>query len=113
VFVVAYVLLAALLIFAAARKLSHREDVVASYARVGVPEDRLNLLALILLTGAAGLIAGLFWEPVGIAAAAALVLYFVLAIAAHVRADDTKNLPTPITMETLAAAALILRLAAL
>jgi hypothetical protein len=107
------VLLGALLTFAAARKLSHRDHVVASYARVGVPEDRLNHLALILLAGAAGLILGLLWAPVGIAAAAGLVVYFMLAIAAHIRADDAKNLPTPITMETLAAVALVLRVAAL
>jgi hypothetical protein len=107
------VIFAALIVFAAARKLSHREDVVASYARVGVPEERLNALAAILLAGAAGLIVGLLWAPLGIAASAGLALYFVLAIAAHVRAADAKNLPTPLTMEMLAAATLILRVAAL
>jgi hypothetical protein len=105
-------LFAALVVFAAVRKLSHREAVVHSYLRVGVPRDKLDLLAVILLAGAVGLIAGLLWAPVGVVAAAGLVCYFGLAIAAHIRADDAKNLPTPIVMLALAIAALVLRLAA-
>jgi hypothetical protein len=106
------VLLAALLVLTAARKLSHREDVVASYARVGVPEARLNQLAMILLLGAAGLIIGIAWAPVGVAAAAGLVAYFVAAAWAHIRAADARRLPTPLAFEALAIAALALRLAA-
>jgi xanthine/uracil/vitamin C permease (AzgA family) len=101
-------LLAALLVFAALRKLSHRPAVVASYTRVGVPEDRLDLLAWILLAGAAGLVAGLVWPPIGIAAGIGLVAYFALAVAAHIRAGDVRNLPVPLTMELLAVATLIL-----
>jgi DoxX-like family len=101
--------LASLLAFAAVRKLSHRPEVVASYTRVGVPEDKLNYLALILLAGAAGLIVGLFWGPLGVAAAAGLVVYFLLAIGAHIRASDAANLPTPLAIELLAGAALVLR----
>jgi hypothetical protein len=106
-------LLAATLAFAAIRKLSHRPEVVQTYARVGVPEDKLNYLAIILLAGAAGLILGLFWAPIGVAAAIGVVSYFLLAIASHVRADDTENLPTPIVIEVVAAAALALRLVTL
>ena len=101
------VLLAALLVFAAIRKLSHRPEVVATYTRVGVPEERLDLLAWILLAGAAGLLAGLAWQPVGIAAGIGLVVYFLLAIAAHVRAGDLRNLPVPVVMELLAVASLV------
>ena len=101
------ILLAALLVFAAVRKLSHRPDVVATYTRVGVPEDRLDRLAWILLAGAAGLIAGLFWPPIGVAAGIGLVVYFLLAIAAHVRFGDARNLPVPVVMELLAVASLI------
>jgi uncharacterized membrane protein len=102
------VLLAALLVFAAVRKLSHRPEVVATYTRVGVPEDRLNSLAWILLAGAAGLIAGLVWRPIGVAAGIGLVVYFVLAIASHIRAGDLRNLPVPVVMELLAVASLVL-----
>jgi hypothetical protein len=101
------VLLAALLVFTAVRKLSHRPEVVATYTRVGVPEDKLDYLAWILLAGAAGLIAGLAWRPVGVAAGIGLVVYFLLAIASHVRADDARNLPAPVVMELLAVASLV------
>jgi hypothetical protein len=81
---------------------------VATYTRVGVPEERLDLLAWILMAGAAGLIAGLFWQPIGVAAGIGLVVYFLLAIAAHIRAGDTRNLAIPVAMELLAGASLIL-----
>jgi hypothetical protein len=103
------VVLAATLAFAAIRKLSHREDVVRSYARVGVPEERLDALAAILLAGAAGLLAGLFWKPIGVAAALGVVCYFALAAAAHIRFHDQARLPTPLVILALALAVLIMR----
>jgi xanthine/uracil/vitamin C permease (AzgA family) len=109
--VIVSILLAAALVFAAVRKLSHRPEIVATYARVGVPEERLNHLAVILLAGAAGLLLGLAWAPIGVAAAIGLVAYFALAVVAHLRAGDAANLPTPVTIELIAIAALVLRLA--
>lgn len=105
------VVLAAMLVATAVRKLGHAPDVVATYTRVGVPEARLNLLAAVLVAGAAGLVAGLAWAPLGIAAATGLVCYFAFAIGAHLRADDLKPLPTPVAFAVLAVAALVLRLA--
>ena len=104
-------LLAILMSYAAVRKLSHRPEVVASYARAGVPEGKLDLLAVTLLAGAAGLLIGLIWEPLGVAVAAATVLYFLVAIGAHVRTGDFAQLPTPILMELLAVGAAVLRVA--
>jgi uncharacterized membrane protein YbjE (DUF340 family) len=106
-------LLAAVLAFSALRKLSHRPEVVATYTRVGVPEDKLDSLAFVLLAGAVGLVVGEFWGPLGVAAAAALVVYFLLAIGAHIRADDAVHLPTPIVIELMAVAALVLRVGSL
>ena len=105
-------LLAALLAFTAVRKLSHDERVVESYARVGVPEDRLNHLAAILLAGAAGLVAGLVWTPLGIAAAAGVLCYFLAALAFHVRANAIGNMLTPLVYAAMAAVALALHIAA-
>jgi hypothetical protein len=107
------VLLAALLALAAIRKLTHQERIVQSYLRVGVPEDKLNYLAIILLTGAAGLILGLLWAPIGVAAAIGVICYFIGAVAFHLRANDAKNLPTPVALAVLAAVALALRFATL
>jgi DoxX-like family len=100
--------LAALLTFSAVRKLSHAPDVVESYARAGVREQWLNPLAIVLLAGAAGLVAGIFWEPLGIAAAGAFVAYFAVACSFHLRNGDAAHLPTPLLMLALAAAALAL-----
>jgi hypothetical protein len=106
-------LLAAILAAAAVRKLSHREEVVASYERVGVPPERLDHLAFILLAGAAGLVIGLSWAPIGIAATIGVICYFVLAIVAHIRHHDERYLPTPVAIEVLAVATLTLRVASL
>jgi uncharacterized membrane protein YbjE (DUF340 family) len=110
---IASLLLAALIAFAAARKLTHAAPVVESYERAGVPERWLNVLALVLLAAAAGLVLGRLWAPLGIAAAACLVPYFAVAIAFHLRHNDAANLPTPLVMAGLALAALVLQLAAL
>ena len=108
--VIVSALLAALLTFAAIRKLSHREEVVETYTRVGVPEDKLDYLAIILLAGAAGLILGLLWTPLGVAAAVGVTCYFLVAIAFHIRANDARNLPTPMVIAGMAVAALVLQL---
>lgn len=104
--------LAAALTASAAMKLSHSPKVVEFYGSVGVPEDKLNYLAALLLAGAGGLVAGLFWPPIGVAAAACLILYFAGAIGFHLRARDLKGLPNPSLLLLAAIAALVLRLAA-
>jgi hypothetical protein len=104
-------LLTALLVVSAFIKITRREPFVQGYLRVGVPVDRLNQLAAILLAGAAGLVAGLWWAPLGIAAAIGVICYFLLAVAAHLRAADARNLLNPLIYLVLAAAALALRLA--
>jgi hypothetical protein len=104
-------LLAALISYSAARKLTHAPDVVASYALAGVPEERLNLLAAVLFAGAAGLVAGLAWEPLGVAAAAALAVYFAVAVGFHLRHGDAAHLATPLVLALLGVAVLAARLA--
>jgi hypothetical protein len=99
--------------FSAARKLTHQEQIVQSYVRVGVPENKVDHLAMVLLAGAAGLLLGLVWAPIGVAAAIGLLCYFIGAIAFHVRADDARNLPAPLTFAIFAGVALVLRLATL
>jgi DoxX-like family len=103
-------LLAALLIYTAARKLSHRPAVVHSYRLAGVPEPWLNPLAVLLLAAAAGLLVGLAWAPLGITAAGGLVAYFVIAVTFHLRAGDQRHLLTPVLMLALAITALALHL---
>jgi hypothetical protein len=104
-------LLAALLLVSAVRKLTHRQRIVQPYLRVGVPEDKLDYLAAILLAGAAGVLLGLRWAPIGIASTIGVVCYFATAIVFHLRASDARNLPTPLAIAMIAAVALVLRLA--
>ncbi len=108
---VASTLLAAAIAYAAARKLTHRPEVVAEYARAGVAEERLNLLAWILLAAAVGLLGGIGWHPLGVAAAAGLVVYFAGEISFHLRAGDLANVAMPVALELLAVTTLVLRLA--
>ena len=59
---------------------------------VGVPLKFFPFLAACEFAGAIGLLGGIFWVPLGIAASAGLVLYFVGALLAHVRVGDLKGL---------------------
>lgn len=101
-------LLAALLVFSAGMKLTGRPDVVESYARVGVERRRLPVLAAVLFAGAAGLLVGLAWTPLGIAAAGALVCYFVLALIAHTTHHDLAHAAPPTVLLVLATGATVL-----
>jgi DoxX-like family len=106
--VVVSVLLAALITFSAALKLTHRPNVVESYRTAGVPETWLNGLAALLLAAAAGLVIGIWWPIAGIAAAAGLVAYFVLAVVFHIRSKDTAHMFTPAVLSVVAAAVVAL-----
>lgn len=111
--IVVSVILAALLAMAASMKLRRNEELVQSYIKLGIPIDKINYLAYLLLAGAVGLLLGLFWGPVGIAAAIGVVLYFLGAIVVHLRAKDTKGLGGPATYLVLGIIALSLQVAAL
>ncbi|MEU5139177.1 DoxX family protein [Streptomyces sp. NPDC021139] len=83
--------------------------VLANSAKVGVPESWLPGLAVLKAAGAAGLLIGLLGvRPLGIAAAAGLVLFFVGAVAAHVRARVFHNIAFPAGYLALNAATLAL-----
>jgi hypothetical protein len=91
---------------------SRARFVLANSAEVNVPPSWLPLLASLKLAGAAGLLLGLLGVPViGVAAAAGLVLFFIGALAAHVRAGVYYNIAFPGTYFALAADSLVLALA--
>ncbi|MFH8976120.1 DoxX family protein [Streptomyces sp. NPDC017890] len=83
--------------------------VVANSAEVEVPPSWLPRLAALKAAGAAGLLLGLLGvRPLGVAAAAGLVLFFVGAVAAHVRTRVWHNFAFPAGYLALNAAALFL-----
>jgi hypothetical protein len=58
---------------------------VENLGNAGVRPSQFPPLAVVELAGVAELIVGLWWTPIGIAAAIGIVLYFVGAVVAHVR----------------------------
>jgi hypothetical protein len=110
--VVVTALLAAICLNSAALKLRQHEQVLAVISgTVGVPKRYLPVLAGLEIAGAAGILLGLWLEPLGVLAAAGLVAYFVGAVGGHLRVRDTKNLVMPLPPLVLAIAVLVLRLA--
>jgi hypothetical protein len=64
------------------------ESVKAVADRLRVPRRWMLPLGTLLACGAGGLVAGFAVPAVGIAAAIGLVLYFIGALAAHLRVQD-------------------------
>lgn len=77
-------------------------------AKVGVPEHRLWPLAFLEIAGALGLLVGLAWWPLGVAAAIGVILYFLGALGFHVRARDT-GFALALVFLLMAVATLVLR----
>jgi hypothetical protein len=73
---------------------------------VGVPDSMLPFLGFVKGAAAVGLAVGLFWRPLGIAAAAGLVVFFVLATALHVRNRVFHNFAGPLLFLALSVAVL-------
>ena len=72
---------------------------------VGVTEAQTRGLAVLELLGAAGLLIGIWVPALGIAAAAALTLYFLGAVAAHLRVHGPVAEWAPAAVIALLAAA--------
>jgi hypothetical protein len=85
--------------------------VIDSMTRVGVNPSSLYPLGLLKAAGAVGLLVGIALAPLGVAAAIGLVLFFVAAIAAHIRAHDYPSIPFPAMFHLMAIASLAIRLA--
>jgi len=86
--VIVTVLLAVLFTFSASIKLLGVSRSLAIRDHLGVKPLQWRLIGACELTGVAGVLIGLLWSPLGIAAAIGLALLSVGAIAFHVRACD-------------------------
>ena len=83
--------------------------VLANSAEVHVPRSWLPMLGIVKLAGAIGLLVGLVTLPaIGIAAATGLLLFFIGAMIAHVRARALYNIAFPGAYLALSAASLVL-----
>jgi uncharacterized membrane protein YphA (DoxX/SURF4 family) len=101
-------ILALALVVSGRGKLVRDPQVMKVMTKVGVPDDKLWLLATAEIAGAVGIVVGLFWWPIGVAAAAGVVLYFVAAVGSHLRVKDW-NVAAPLALLVAAAAVLVLR----
>lgn len=109
--VVVTVFMSAVLLISAGAKSLRTRHITEQMTTLGVPQSMMAFLIGAQVAGAAGAIAGLWWELVGIAAAIGLTLYFTGAIVFHLRAGDRKG-ALPAAALTLASVALILLRAA-
>ncbi|MET9336318.1 MULTISPECIES: DoxX family protein [unclassified Nonomuraea] len=94
---------------AASADFARARFVLANSAELGISHSWIPLLAALKAAGAAGLLLGLLGVPfIGIAAAIGLVLFFVGAVALHVRTRVFHNIAFPGGFLALAVASLVL-----
>jgi hypothetical protein len=77
---------------------------------VGVPMKYFALLAACEFAGALGVVLGIWWPLLGVAAGIGLVIYFVGASVSHLRVGDVKGIGPAAFMLVVAAGALALRI---
>ncbi|WP_053174689.1 DoxX family protein [Nonomuraea sp. SBT364] len=105
--------LSPLLIASAGLLLAKEKGVTATMTQLGVPLRWFPLLAVLKIAGALGLLAGIFYRPLGIAAAVGVVLYFAGATVTHLLAKDVKGTVMPTVLTAASTAPLLLGLASL
>ena len=88
-FVTISLLLAAACLLPAAGKLTGNLKMRKSAAHFGIPWPRYRLIGVAELAAAAGVLTGLWWHPLGVAAAAGIALLLLGALIAHGRATDS------------------------
>ena len=87
-FIALSVLLAAACLVPAVAKLRGHPKMLASASHFGIPWAGYRLIGVAELGAAAGVLIGLFWAALGLAAAAGMALLLVGALANHRRAGD-------------------------
>jgi len=81
-------LMAAACLVPAAGKLAGNPKMRQSAAHFGIPWPRYRLIGIAELAAAAGILIGLWWHPLGLAAAAGMALLLLGAVITHRRAAD-------------------------
>lgn len=105
------IMLAAMAVISALAKIRRDPHVVAVvHETVGVPLKYFPVLTACEFAGGLGLVIGIWWPFLGMAAGAGLVLYFVAAVASHLRVGDAKGIGPAFFMLVLSAAALATRI---
>ena len=87
-FVFISLLLAVVCLLPAAGKLIGQPKMRQSAEHFGIPWSRYRLIGVAEVAAAVGVLAGLSWHPLGVAAAAGLALLLAGALITHRRAAD-------------------------
>ncbi|RZQ66038.1 DoxX family protein [Amycolatopsis suaedae] len=104
-FVVMSLVLGALFLFVGLTKVLRQQRMVDSAEHLGFSVRAYQAIGALEIGATAGLVVGLFWRPLGIAAAAGLALLLIGAVIAHVRAGDEAKLYLPAAWLTIVSAA--------
>lgn len=94
-FVALSLLLAAACLLPGAAKLTGHPKMRDSAAHFGFRWQRYRLIGVAELAAAAGVLAGLWWHPLGLAAAAGMAALLTGAVITHRRARDTGKETAP------------------
>ncbi|MFC4501973.1 MULTISPECIES: DoxX family protein [Streptomyces] len=79
--------------------------------RLGLKPNHSRAIGILEISGAAGLLIGLTWAPLGVAAAGCLILLLLGAAATHFRVHDPLKVAAfPVFLAILSAVTLILRI---
>jgi uncharacterized membrane protein YphA (DoxX/SURF4 family) len=107
--VIVTVLLALLFTFSSAIKLLGAPQSLAIRDHLGVSATLWRVIGGLELAGVIGVLVGLAWRPIGIAAAIGLALLSVGAVAFHLRASDgiVKSAPAVVGVILAAATAIV------
>lgn len=102
-------LMSAVLLVSAGAKFTRPKRLVDQMSTLGLPYRMLPLLGSAQIAGAGGLVIGLWWGALGLAAAVGLTLYFVGAVATHLRASDYRGAPPAAVLTTVSIALIAFR----
>ena len=100
-FVAISLLLAAACLLPAVGKLTGQPKMRKSAAHFGIPWPRYRLIGVAELAAAAGILIGLWWHPLGVAAAAGMALLVLGAIITHRKAADSGKEMAPALLALL------------
>ncbi|GAA2968881.1 MULTISPECIES: DoxX family protein [Streptomyces] len=102
-------LMSAVLLASAGAKFTRPKRLVDQMSTLGLPYGVLPFLGIAQTAGAGGLVVGLWWGPLGIAAAVGLALYFTGAVVTHLRVGDYEGAPPAAVLTAVSIALVALR----
>ena len=104
------IVLAAMAAFSGLGKLRRDPKIVhVVHEVVGIPLKYFPHLAACEIAGTLGLLAGIWWPIVGMAAGIGLIVYFAGASVSHVRVGDLKGIGPAAFLLMISVAAVVLR----